>query len=119
MTRLKKSKRPVSSDRTRGQLRDWEISSEPDNGYRTQRICCLLTQLTQGASDSLLRPVLIPEPRLPRFHRNRDAIDINLLHARPYIERVAIRNYDVRNLAHIERAKFVAQSKSLRRIQRD
>jgi hypothetical protein len=67
------------------------------------------------------KPVILSAARTPesRLCIGMATPLINLLHDGPDIQRIAVRNHHIRNLAGIERAQLVAQPEDLRRIQRD
>src|SRR5262249_39372543 len=67
-----------------------------------------------------LRPpvVLMEQPRVPRLHRDRRAVDVDLLDGGRDLERIAVRHHQVRDLAGFDRAHLVPDAEDLRGPQR-
>jgi hypothetical protein len=66
-----------------------------------------------------LLAVLIPELGLPRLHRNRVTLDINLLYIGAHIQRIAIGNHHIRGLAFVQRAQLIGNAPDLGRVEGD
>src|SRR6185369_16546876 len=82
-------------------------------------ICLPFIILTFVTRHSLLLAVLIPQPRLPILQRDLAACDEYKLDVCFHIQRITVRDYDVRYFPHFERAIVLVHSESLRRIERD